>query len=220
MDRHKTSYAYRHSDSMTETERFDRTIDLLMHQCYQGLIHHRVWYRTVTEVQDNDKPEVVLPETETFLNTSAWANLYHSITFANRVFDDTDDAASIYYLLDYVNSNASRISRATADELNSAVSRARQKIDGESGKIDNLHTWRHNHFAHLDKENLKEENVLDKNPVQYRHIKELLSITAEILNDFKATTDRDESPVWEVVSHIDDESSDIFGFIRSHQRYA
>jgi len=161
-----------------------------------------------------------LPETEAFLNTSARANLYHSITFANRVFDNTDDAVSICYLLDYVNTNASRISRATADELNSAVDRARKKLDGESGKIDNLRTWRHKHFAHLDKENLKEENVLDKNPVQYRHIKELLNIAVEILNDFKATTDRSESSVEEVVSQIEDESGDIFEFIRSHQRYA
>jgi hypothetical protein len=174
----------------------------------------------VAEVQDDSKPEVVLPETETFLKTSTRANLYHSITFANRVFDETDDAVSICYLLDYANSNASQISGATADELNSAVDKAKQRIDKSSGKIDNLVTWRNKHFAHLGKENLKEENVLDKNPVEYRYIKELLSMAAEILNELKDTTSRNKSPVSQVISHIDDKSSKIFDFIRSHQRYA
>lgn len=202
---------------MNESEHLIKTLECLLDQCRQGLLHHGVWHRMVTEAKANPR-SISPPGIRTFLNVSARAHLYHAISFVNRVFDKGSGSLSLYHVLNYINSNARKINGISVDDLNAAVKEDKRKIQEVGDIITHVHIWRDKHFSHLDKENIKEMNVLTASPVQYQEIKQLLELATDILNGYKEMVAGSSEQVGSVVSRVTDEVSLFFRFLRAHSQ--
>lgn len=177
-------------------------------------MHHRVWYRMITEVQKG-KAQVVLPDTKAFLTVSARAHLYHAITFVNRVFDRTDGSVSVTYFLNYVESNAGKI-EADTKELTKAIARDKMKLASKSEVIDRVHTWRDKHFSHIDKINIGQIDKLNQISIEFQQIKQLLKLASDILNGYQNITIGEISPIEFTANALDGKIVRFFDFIRSH----
>lgn len=177
---------------MTDKERIEAHLKLLIGFTYQGLVHFRIWKRLIGAdrlvTDDEERGKKMAP---VFIYMSQKAHFESAFMHLARLLDEHKDATSIIHFLRCIEAKPKILAKDDYQNILSEVGRDCIVLATFKKEIESIKNRRNKFYSHIDKSLIRDSQSAFRNsPLSAKDMEIIFDSVGKILNKYSDFLDK------------------------------